>query len=115
MLFKEILNFNTANFFEVKVVHLYLAPFPCNALYNDQFTPSRPEAYIGASGSHFKAVHVCWYSFTDPGRLESWVNFSGKEDHQNIQPSTKPRIELGTLGLGGRDLNHCANPSALVR
>ena len=24
--------------------------------------------------------------FTDPGRMEGWVNFSGKEGHPNIQP-----------------------------
>ena len=64
------------------------------ALYNDQFTPSGLEAYIGASGTHF----------TDPGRMESWVNTSRKEGHQNIQPSTRPGIEPGTTGLGGRDL-----------
>ena len=52
--------------------------------------------------------------FTDPGRMESWVNFSGKEGHPNIQPSTRPGIEPGTSGLGGRDLNHCANPSAIT-
>ena len=40
------------------------------------------------------------------------MNFSGKEGHPNIQPSTRPGIEPGTSGLGGRDLNHCANPSA---
>ena len=51
--------------------------------------------------------------FSDPGRMESWVNFSGKEGHPNIQPSIRPGIELGTSGLGGRDLNHCANPSAI--
>ena len=50
--------------------------------------------------------------FTDPGRMESWVNFSGKEGHPNIQPLTRPGIEPGTSGLGDRDLNHCANPSA---
>ena len=38
------------------------------------------------------------------------MNFSGKEGHPNIQPSTRPRIEPGTSGLGGRDLNHCAKP-----
>ena len=41
------------------------------------------------------------------------MNFSGKEGHPNIQPSTRPGIEPGTTGLGGRDLNHCANPSAM--
>ena len=40
------------------------------------------------------------------------MSFSGKEGHPNIQPSTRPGIEPGTSGLGGRDLNHCANPSA---
>ena len=48
---------------------IYTAPFPyeCSkALYNDQFTHSGPEAYIGASGSRFEAVHVCWYSFYRP-------------------------------------------------
>ena len=39
------------------------------------------------------------------------MNFSGKEGHPNIQPSTRPGIEPGTSGLGGRDLNHCANPN----
>ena len=42
------------------------------------------------------------------------MNFSGKEGHPNIQPSTRPGTELGTSGLGSRDLNHCANPSAIV-
>ena len=35
--------------------------------YNDQFTPSGPEAYIDASDSRFKAVHVSGTHFTDPG------------------------------------------------
>ena len=26
-----------------------------------EFTPSGPKAHIGASGSRFNAVHVCWY------------------------------------------------------
>ena len=46
-----------------------------------------------------------------PGGWRSWVNFSGKEGHPNVKPSTRPGIELGTSGLGGRNLNHCANPS----
>ena len=49
--------------------------------------------------------------FTDSGRMESWVNFNGKEGRANIQPLTMPGIELGFSGLGGRDLYHCANPS----
>ena len=40
------------------------------------------------------------------------MNFSGKEGRPNIRPLTRPGIEPGTSGLGGRDLNHCANPSA---
>ena len=38
------------------------------------------------------------------------MNFSGKEGHPNIQPSTRPGIEPGTSGLGGRDLNPSAPP-----
>ena len=36
--------------------------------------------------------------------MESWVNFSGKEGHTDIQPSTRRGLNLGTFGLGGRDL-----------
>ena len=70
---------------------MYIMPFPCNileVLYNDQLTQgSGPEAYTGASasGSRFKAIHVCWYSFYRPredGKLS--VNFSGKGGHPNI-------------------------------
>ena len=52
-----------------KVLHLYCAfsIWICSkAHYNDQFTPSRPKAHIGASGSRFNAVHVCWCSFYRP-------------------------------------------------
>ena len=33
---------------------------------NDQFTPNGLEAHIGASGSRYQAVHVCWYPFYRP-------------------------------------------------
>ena len=36
--------------------------------------------------------------------MESWVNFSEKEGHTDIQPSTRPGIEPGTFRLEGRDL-----------
>ena len=42
--------------------------------------------------------------FTDPERMESRVNFSGKEGQPNIQRSTRPGVEPGISGLGGRDL-----------
>ena len=42
------------------------------------------------------------------------MNFSRKEGHPNIQPSTRPGIETGTSGLGGRDVNHCTNLSAFL-
>ena len=32
---------------------------PCHLCYNDQFTPSGQEVYIGATDSCFKAVHTC--------------------------------------------------------
>ena len=41
------------------------------------------------------------------------MNFSGKGGHPSIRPSTRPGIEPGTSGLGGRDLYRCANPSAM--
>ena len=50
--------------------------------------------------------------FTDPGRMESWVNFSGKEGHPNIQTSTRPGIKPGTSGLGGKDLITAPTPTA---
>ena len=42
------------------------------------------------------------------------MTFGGKEGHPNIQPLARLGIQLGTSGLGGRDLikDHCANPSA---
>ena len=48
--------------------------------------------------------------FTDLGRMESWVNLSGKEGHTDIQPSTRSGTEPGTFGLGGRDLNPAPTP-----
>ena len=35
-------------------------------IINDQFAPSGLEAYTGANGSRFKAVHAYWYSFYRP-------------------------------------------------
>ena len=52
--------------------------------------------------------------YTAPGRMESRVNFSRVEGHPIIQPLTRPGIELGTSGLGGRDLNHCTNLSTYI-
>ena len=77
--------------------------------------PSGPEAYIGAMAAASNQSVLAGTHFTDPERMESWVNFSGKEGHPNIQPSTSPGIKLGTSGLGGRYFNHCANPSATVQ
>ena len=82
-------------------------------LYNDKFTLRGSEAYItqvraASNQSIYAGTH-----FTDFGRIESSVKFSVKKVHPNIQPLTKPGIERGTLGMGGRDLNHCANPSAI--
>ena len=67
----------------------------------------KPPLAAASNRSMYAGTH-----FSDPGTMESCVNFSEKEGHPNIQPSTRPGIEPGTSGLGGRDLNHCANPSA---
>ena len=71
-----------------------------------QFTPSGPEAYIGTSGSRFKAVHVCSHSlYRLPRRRDGkLVNFNGIEGHSDIQLLTRPGIEPGTSELGSRDL-----------
>ena len=42
------------------------------------------------------------------------MNFSGKESHPNIQPSTKPGIEPETSGFGGRDLTTVPIPPLQV-
>ena len=47
---------------------------------------------------------------TPEGWKAEWTLAGKKVTHQ---PSTRPGIEPGTSGLGGRDLNHCANPSAI--
>ena len=36
-----------------------------------------------------------WYSFTYPGRMESWVSLGGKEGHTNIQISAEPGSKWG--------------------
>ena len=38
-----------------------------------------------------------WYSFTYPGRMESWISLSRKEGRTNVQISAESGIELGTL------------------
>ena len=43
------------------------------------------------------------------------MNFCGKEGHPNIQPSTRPGIEPGTSGLGGRDLTTAPTPPLKTR
>ena len=66
------------------------------AHYNDQFTPSRPKAHIGASGSRFNAVHVCWFSFYRPrkdGKL------SGLQREEKVTQIFNPRRGWG-LSLG---------------
>ena len=45
--------------------------------------------------------------------LSADLDFSGKEGQPNIEPSTRPGIEPGTSGLGGRDRTNCSNPSAM--
>ena len=90
---------------------IYIAPFR----YEDAQRRFTMISLPPADRKHiYQAVNVCWYSFYRPrkdGKL-SELNFSGKEGRLNIQPSTRPGIEPGTSGLGGRDLYPSANPSA---
>ena len=50
-----------------------------------------------------------WYSFTYPGRIESWVSLVTKEDRTNVQISAKQGTELGTLWSEWKDLTNCTN------
>ena len=72
--------------------------------------PPADRKYIYTKRSMYAGTH-----FTDPGRMESWVNYNGEEGHPNIWPSTRPGIEPGTSRLGGRDLSHCASPSVIMK
>ena len=51
--------------------------------------------------------------FTDLGRMESWVNFSGKEGRQ-IFHSRQNRNGTRDLRVGRQRSYHCANPSAVA-
>ena len=50
-----------------------------------------------------------WYSFTYPGRIESWVSLGGKEGRTNIQIMAELRIQMGTLWSENRYLTNCTN------
>ena len=77
------------------MVHLYSAfsIWICSkAFYNDRFTPSEPETYIDTK----RLMHA---------------GTPGKEVTQILNP----RSDRGSnRGLGGRDLHHFANPSAVA-
>ena len=45
-----------------------------------------------------------WYSFTNPGRMKSWVGLGGKEGHTNIRISAKPGSNWGPCGWKGEIL-----------
>ena len=67
------------------------------AHYNDQLTPNRLKAYIGASGSHFNVVHVCWHSFYWPwkdGKLSKL-----QRERRSHRYSTLDRAEYWTCVL----------------
>ena len=96
---------------ESKVVHFYSAFSMHMKMLKSALQWS---VYPQRTGCIYTKRSMCAGTyFTDPGRMEGWVNFSGKEGHPNIQPSTRPGIEPGTSRLEGRDLYHCANPSPI--
>ena len=77
---------------------IYSAPFPYEyAALQWSVYPQRTKAHIGASGSRFNAVHVCWYSFYRARKDGNLSEIQWKEGHTDIQPSTRPGIELGTF------------------
>ena len=89
----------------------YIAPFPYEYAQRRITMIGLPPADRKHIQAHL-VVHVCWYSFTDLGRIESRQNFrrKGKEGHTDIQPST--RVEPG---LGRQRSYHCANLSLRQR
>ena len=50
---------------------------------------------------HRLAPSRCWYSFTNPGRMESWVSLGGKGGRTNIQIS----LQLGSTMPDWMDTN----------
>ena len=72
--------------------------------------PSGPVAYIGASGSRFKAVHVLWYLLPIPeGWKAKWTLARKKSPKYSTLDQDGDRT--GDLRLGGRDFNRCAKLS----
>ena len=51
--------------------------------------------------------HVCWYSFTDLGRMESWVNSAGKNVTQIFTPRWGRGFNLGPWGWEAEILALC--------
>ena len=86
---------------KVKWVHLYSA-FSIwifsKALSSDRFTPSGPEAYIQSS------LYMLVLILPTPEEWKAEWTLAGKT------VSTRPGIEPGTSGLGGRVLTTAPNP-----
>ena len=58
----------------------------------------------------------CWYSFTYPGRMETWVGLGGKEGHSDFLKSRQIRDRTGDLGIGKqRSANHSAQKKSDMR
>ena len=54
----------------------------------------------GALIHHRLAPSRCWYSFTFPGRVESWTSLGGKEGRINIQIAVKAEDRTRDLVVG---------------
>ena len=79
-----------------------------------QRTGSRISRRIWHAAALMRTINAGTH-FTNLERMESCANFSGKEGHTDIQPSTRAGDWTWDLrvhfGVGGRDLS--ANPSAI--
>ena len=51
-----------------------------------------------------------WYSFTYPGRMESWVSLGGKEGRINIRISARPGLNWGACGRKAEILYQLRQP-----
>ena len=65
---------------------------------------------LAAASERF--VYAGQYSSYRPQKNGKLNDLSEKEDHPNIQPSTRRGIDQGTSGLVRQRSYHCANPSA---
>ena len=69
--------------------------------------------YIGASGSHFKAVHLCYYSFYRPWKDGKLSELLRQKRFPKYSTLDQAGDWTGDLRIGRQRSYHYSNPSAL--